>query len=376
MNYRFSFSSLASALLASANVAFFFPQAVQSQSLTSSLNHFFYVNHQNPNGIFYATTGITGNYLTSAPTNGSYDIPTTTIGPIGINNNPGNANSISNASACTQASAAASATFNSDNVVFGVTLSYNASANSQSNVNIACQGSWAVSQASSNFGLSLRKKDGLLQWTPAFNIQHSSCIAGLPTESIYNVAGRSPIRLNFYNTAGQPLLSANESTLASINATLTINLFCDLGVGTIDWGSSFRGRLTNGGLAMNLDNPYLREPGILQIQARDGLVTEKVVTGRFAPIADLLPAIGQPASFDIPFSADFPSQLSLEYDFSPIVTDPEATGLLALESNTTLSAPGPLPALGVGVALGFTRRLRRRIEGSVRTEGPQRHPLG
>jgi len=116
---------------------------------------------------------------------------------------------------------------------------------------------------------------------------------------------------------------------------------------------------------MNLDNPYLREPGILQIQARDGLVTEKVVTGRFAPVADLLPAIGQPASFDIPFSADFPSQLSLEYDFSPIVTDPEATGLLALESNTTLSAPGPLPALGVGVALGFTRRLRRRIKGSV-----------
>jgi hypothetical protein len=279
----------------------------------------------------------------------------------------------------TQASAASSALFNSDNVIFSVNLSHNTSTNvTPSNVNIACAGSWSFSQASSEFGLSTKKKAGLPQWTPLFNLQHSSCIAGLPMEDVY-LASKSPIRLSLYNTAGQPLLNADDSTLASINATLAQSMdypFCDLGVGTIDWGTSFRGRLTNGGLAINLDNPYLRDRGMLQIQAEDGLVTEKVVTGRFAPVADLLPAIGQPANFDIPFSADFPSQLSLDYDFSPIISDPEVTGLLEFDSNTTLSAPGPLPALGVGMALGFTRRLRRRITGCGRTEGPQRPHLG
>lgn len=119
-----------------------------------------------------------------------------------------------------------------------------------------------------------------------------------------------------------------------------------------------------GGCAEQPDHlPYLINPGILQIDAKDGLVAEKIVTGRFAPIATLLPEIGQPANFDLPFSADFPDEIDLDVDFTPRISDPTVTGVVELNSAATIDTPAPLPALGVGMALGMSRKIRRRIKG-------------
>ena len=119
--------------------------------------------------------------------------------------------------------------------------------------------------------------------------------------------------------------------------------------------------MQDGLFEINAENPFLLDPGLLRVVAKDGVVIEQVASGRYLPIAALLPAIGGPADFSLPFSADFPEEISLDYDFSPRVSDPNATLSIDLDGGVTTTVPGPLPMVGVGIAFGYSRRLRRRI---------------
>jgi hypothetical protein len=132
----------------------------------------------------------------------------------------------------------------------------------------------------------------------------------------------------------------------------------------LDWGdNSLTGNLYNGMFEILKSNPYLSNPGKLRLVAKDGLVTEREVSGDFSSVDGLLPSVGSPASFDIPFTDAFPSEISLDYDFAPLLVNyPEVDAEFELDGGSGVPVPGPLSLMGLGVAFAYSRNMRTRIK--------------
>jgi hypothetical protein len=129
----------------------------------------------------------------------------------------------------------------------------------------------------------------------------------------------------------------------------------------------------NGLFSIDMTDHFVTNPGFLKLQATNGLWTTLEKSGIYNVLT--LPTLGSAATWTVALSDLFnPGGIcGAGYDpFDGFCLDPNWSALSAT-SEVTLNAdgfgfaeaevvPGPLPLLGVGAALGYSRVLRRRIK--------------
>lgn len=235
----------------------------------------------------------------------------------------------------------------------------------------AVQGCGRVSAASEAVtAMSVREgranRAGRINWKPRFNTAVGAAAWGFV---------RDPVVIDFLDpTSNASLLPQNLQKLLSIGAendqvaNRGDRACASAGAVSnpvVTWGdTALSGSLCNGKFEILANNPYLANPGTLRLVAEHGLIVEKLVDGAFAPLASRLPNQGDAASFNLLFDTDFTGELDLDYDFSPIVTNPEVDAVFGFDGggNAFAEVPGPLPWLGVGAGYGLSRNLRRRTK--------------
>jgi hypothetical protein len=131
----------------------------------------------------------------------------------------------------------------------------------------------------------------------------------------------------------------------------------------------------NGLFSIDMTDPFVTNPGFLKLQATNGLWTALEQSGIYNSLT--LPTLGSPATWNVALNDLFNAGGTCPSDTGPdpivgfcLDTD---WSTLSATSEVTLNAdgfgfaeaavvPGPLPLLGVGTALGYSRVLRRRIK--------------
>jgi hypothetical protein len=135
----------------------------------------------------------------------------------------------------------------------------------------------------------------------------------------------------------------------------------------------------DGLFSIDLTNPYITNPGLLKLQATDGIWTAIEKSGRFSGLT--VPHIGDTSNWSIPVSDLYGTNPSgclpevgpdavpgfcVEYDMASVPSsfdvNLQANGDGFAEAEEEV--PSPLPILGFGTAFAFSRNLRKRIKGS------------
>ena len=128
--------------------------------------------------------------------------------------------------------------------------------------------------------------------------------------------------------------------------------------------------------SIDLTNPYVTNPGLLKLQATDGIWTTIEKSGRFSGLT--VPHIGDTSDWSIPVSDLYGTNPSgclpevgpdavpgfcVEYDMASVPSsfdvNLQANGDGFAEAE---EVPSPLPILGFGTAFAFSRNLRKRIK--------------
>lgn len=334
------------------------PQNAWANTSSNSSTHFFNV-FVNPLNQFKVNTSLKGYAASKFGPYSSYNSNAQWIGPLGIGGVAGPKTAFSQGCAAS-ASAASNAWFNSGLFSPGLGIfSGGLTASATATANSGCGRTWANAGATARINIYEGKanKFGQIRWKPRFSDGVSAF-----ANAVYD-----PVSINFFDPSGNPLLNPDEGKLLSVKTIMDEIPFTTdpTSTQTLDWGdTALIGNLFNGSFEIDASNPLLSDPGILRIGAKDGLVVEKIATGRFAVIDALLPRIGDAAQINVPFSADFPDEIPLNYDFTPRISDPVVDASYDLDGGVTVDAPGPLPVLGIGVGFGYSRRLRQRIKNS------------
>ena len=353
-------------LFAGGAAALLLPQVAQAS--TTSASHFFNVT-VSPTGLYNITTNLQGKTTATGAANAAYvnNAAWLKILPFALET-PGGTKSAASFGSCAFAAANSDASFSGGaSSIAGVILS-----TATVSTTTGCLGQ-QIAQANASAKINISQfagiKNGQIKWKPIFNSGVNVCDREV----------RDPVKVNFNDASGVPLLNPDEARLLSITTWLNDTDRCRRGITAVqevDWGNNaLTARMQDGVFEINADNPFLQNPGLLRVVAKDGLVLEQVATGRYLPVSKLLPGIGMPSDFTLPFSTDFPDEISLDYDFSPRITDPNATLTIDLDGGVDVTVPGPLPVLGVGIAFGYSRRLRKRIKhmsSSIQSQSPTR----
>jgi hypothetical protein len=334
--------------------ALLFP--TMAQASTTSVTHSFSVS-VSPTGLYNIKTDLNGKTTATGAANDAYlnngswlkTLPFPLETPVGTK-------SALSSGPCAVAAA------NSDANFFGGASSITGSIVATATVatTALCPGIQQIAQANATAKINISQfagfKNGQIKWKPIFNSGVNVCDREV----------RDPVNVDFIDTSGASLLAPGEGRLLSISTFLNDVDRCRKGITAqqfVDWSTNaLTARMQDGVFEINADNPYLTNPGLLRVVAKDGLVLEQIATGRYLPVAKLLPAVGAPSDFTLPFSTDFPEEITLDYDYTPRVTDPNATLSIDLDGGVDVTVPGPLPVLGIGIAFGTSRRLRQRIK--------------
>ena len=139
----------------------------------------------------------------------------------------------------------------------------------------------------------------------------------------------------------------------------------------------------DGLFSIDLTNPYVTDPGLLKLQATDGIWTTIEKSGRFRDL--VVPSIGDTSNWSIPVSDLYGTNPSgclpevgpdavpgfcVEYDMASVPSsfdvNLQANGDGFAEAEEEV--PSPLPIFGFGTAFAFSRNLRKRIKGSKAPE--------
>lgn len=356
---RFLSATTVGLVVASGALSAFTPQGAWANTTTNSSTHFFNVN-VNPLNQFKVNTSLKGFANSKGGPFNAYNSNAQWIGPLGIGGVAG-PKSASSFGCAASAYASSNAAFGSGLVAPGLgRFSGAITAYATATANPGCGRTWANAAASAKISIfeGRANKFGQIKWKPRFNDGVTAF-----ANAVYD-----PVNVSFFDPSGNALLNPAETKLLSVK-TLMDDISSTDGstkTQTLDWGDvALVGNLFSGAFEIDATNPFLFDPGLLRVGAKDGLVTEKIATGRFASIAALLPAVGELAQINVPFSPAFPEEIFLDYDFSPrLAADPVVDASYDLDGGVTVDAPGPLPILGIGVGFGYSRRLRRRIKTS------------
>jgi len=359
-----------------------FSLATQEPTLaaTASIRHQFTVHNLNPDSIYNATANLSGYAATSTSRYFSYNTPPppfSVTGSLGIKDS-GSGFAFSKGR-CTEASAKSSFSYVSSMELRTFTGQVDATAAAS-----AWGGcGWVSASAAAESSLSIREgkanRRGRITWKPLF----STGVGAAAGEWAW---GRliDPVEIDFLDpVTSTSLLPLELQRLLTISAesikpmpteTDSCNESPFLKGPFVSWSDTeLSGFLCNGNFKIDVSNPYLESPGLLKISSINGYITEKITTGRFEPVAMMLPNVGDIADFNIPFSSAFPTEIDLSYDFEPSTPPPGLLDLelpLEVDSVTTLyhgadayaEVPAPFPGVGLGFAYLFSRNLRNRIK--------------
>ena len=124
----------------------------------------------------------------------------------------------------------------------------------------------------------------------------------------------------------------------------------------------------NGSFTIDLTDPAVINPGLFQVEAKEGKITDIKTTGRFATLTGL-PSVGDRSTFSIPFSSAFPKEIPVDYAFTDLndgnpfdITYEYAGG------GAAVAAPEPLTILGSATAVGFGAFFKRKRKLSESSE--------
>jgi hypothetical protein len=121
-----------------------------------------------------------------------------------------------------------------------------------------------------------------------------------------------------------------------------------------------------GSFTIDLTDSAVINPGLFQVEAKEGKITDIKTTGRFATLTSL-PSVGDRSTFSIPFSSIFPKEIPVDFAFTglnngnAINVDYHIYGVGFGNADAEVhEVPEPLTILGSMAALGFGAYAERK----------------
>ena len=119
----------------------------------------------------------------------------------------------------------------------------------------------------------------------------------------------------------------------------------------------------NGSFTIDLTDSAVINPGLFQVEAKEGKITDIKTTGRFATLTGL-PSVGDSSTFSIPFSSAFPKEIPVDFVFTGLNGGNEVNVTYVIdgsgEAEANAAVPEPLTILGATTAVGFGAFFKRK----------------